>query len=95
MTDRQSSTCAGRRSSTPSRREVLSVYRQLISTEGRIRPWMETAFREANIVQTPSLPGGGVRHAVWSYFRFSLSLREVEEMLAQRGIEVSRETIRC
>jgi len=32
---------------------------------------------------------------VWLYFRFTLSLRDVEELLAQRGIEVSYETIRC
>jgi len=32
---------------------------------------------------------------VWLYFRFSLSLRDVEELLAQRGVEVSYETIRC
>jgi transposase-like protein len=36
-----------------------------------------------------------IRLAVWLYFRFTLSLRDVEEMLAQRGIEVSYETIRC
>jgi transposase-like protein len=36
-----------------------------------------------------------IQHAVWLYFRFTLSLRDVEEMLAQRGIEVSYETIRC
>jgi len=40
-------------------------------------------------------PAEVTRHAVWLYFRFSLSLRDVEEMLAQRGIEVSYETIRC
>lgn len=40
-------------------------------------------------------PGDVIRHAVWLYFRFSLSLRDVEEMLAARGIEVSYETIRC
>jgi putative transposase len=34
-------------------------------------------------------------YAVWLYFRFTLSLRDVEELLAQRGIEVSYETIRC
>src|SRR4051812_29894890 len=33
-------------------------------------------------------------HAVWLYFRFPLSLRMVEEMLAARGIEVSHETVR-
>lgn len=36
-----------------------------------------------------------IRLAVWLYFRFTLSIRDVEEMLAQRGIEVSRETVRC
>ncbi|WP_421738820.1 IS6 family transposase [Caulobacter sp.] len=36
-----------------------------------------------------------IKHALWLYFRFSLSLRDVEELLAERGIEVSYETIRC
>jgi len=40
-------------------------------------------------------PAELIRHAVWLYFRFSLSLRDVEELLARRGIEVSYETIRC
>ena len=40
-------------------------------------------------------PPDVIRHAVWLYFRFTLSLRDVEELLAQRGIEVSYETIRC
>ena len=35
-----------------------------------------------------------IAHAVWLYVRFNLSLREVEEMLMARGIEVSYETIR-
>jgi transposase-like protein len=29
------------------------------------------------------------------YFRFTLSFRDVEEMQAQRGIDVSYETVRC
>lgn len=36
-----------------------------------------------------------IAHAVWLYFRFPLSLRLVEEMLRERGIGVSHETIRC
>lgn len=36
-----------------------------------------------------------IRQAVWLYFRFSLSLRDVEELMAARAIEVSYETIRC
>ena len=32
--------------------------------------------------------------AVWLYFRFPLSYRDVEDMLAERGIDVSYETVR-
>ena len=39
-------------------------------------------------------PAEIVSHAVWLYFRFPLSLRMVEEMLAARGITVSHETVR-
>src|SRR4051794_6955456 len=50
---------------------------------------------------TPALPSyAGYRfpaeiisHAVWLYFRFPLSLRMVEEMLAARGIIVSHESV--
>ena len=41
------------------------------------------------------LPTWVIQPAVWLYFRFTLSLRDVEELLAQRGVEVSYETIRC
>ncbi len=39
-------------------------------------------------------PSQIIAHAVWLYFRFPLSLRLVEEMLLERGIVVSYETIR-
>src|SRR4051794_39404986 len=35
-----------------------------------------------------------ISHAVWLYFRFPLSLRMVDELLAARGITVSHETVR-
>jgi putative transposase len=35
-----------------------------------------------------------IAHVVWLYVRFNLSLREVEEMMLERGIDVSYETIR-
>ena len=35
-----------------------------------------------------------ITHAVWLYCRFNLSLREVEEMFLERGIDVSYESIR-
>ena len=36
-----------------------------------------------------------IRRAVWLYFRFTLSLRDVEQMLAERGVETNYETVRC
>jgi transposase-like protein len=39
-------------------------------------------------------PSEIIQHAVWLYFRFPLSYRDVEDLLAERGIEVSYETIR-
>ncbi len=36
-----------------------------------------------------------IQQAVWLYFRFSLSRRDIEDLLAERGIEVCYETIRC
>lgn len=35
-----------------------------------------------------------IQYAIWLYFRFTLSYRDVEELLAERGIDVSYETIR-
>ena len=35
-----------------------------------------------------------IQHSVWLYARFTLSFRDVEEVLAERGIDVSNETIR-
>ena len=35
-----------------------------------------------------------IDHCVWLYFRFTLSFREVEEMMLARGVVVSYETIR-
>ncbi len=39
-------------------------------------------------------PAEVIATAVWLYFRFPLSLRMVEEMLAACGITVSHETVR-
>ncbi len=39
-------------------------------------------------------PAEIIGHAVWRYFRFPLSYRQVEEILAARGIVVSYEAIR-
>ena len=40
-------------------------------------------------------PAPIISHAVWAYHRFALSLRDVEDLLAERGITVSYETIQA
>ena len=39
-------------------------------------------------------PPSIIRYTVWLYFRFTLSFRDIEDLLAERGIDVSYETIR-
>jgi len=39
-------------------------------------------------------PPAIIRHAVWLYLRFTLSYRDVEDLLAERGLDVSYETVR-
>jgi putative transposase len=46
------------------------------------------------LYQRHRFPPEIISHAVWLYFRFPLSLRMVEEMLAARGICVTYETVR-
>jgi putative transposase len=62
---------------------------------GRVEPlWGKGLLRPISF-KRHRFPADVIRHAVWLYFRFTLSFRDVEELLAQRGIEVSYETIRC
>ena len=35
-----------------------------------------------------------IQHAVWLYLRFTLSFRDVEDLLAERGLDISYETVR-
>lgn len=39
-------------------------------------------------------PGEVIAHCVWLYHRFPLSFREVEELMLERGVTVSYETVR-
>jgi putative transposase len=39
-------------------------------------------------------PPAVIQHAVWLYLRFTLSYRDVGELLAERGLDISYETVR-
>jgi transposase-like protein len=39
-------------------------------------------------------PSEIIRHTIWLYLRFTLSYRDVEDLLAKRGVDVSYETVR-
>jgi putative transposase len=48
----------------------------------------------ASLYHRHRFPAEIISHCVWLYFRFSLSFRDVEEMLAMRGVSLSYETVR-
>jgi transposase-like protein len=39
-------------------------------------------------------PRSIIQHAIWLYLRFTLSYRDVEDLLAERGLDISYETVR-
>jgi putative transposase len=47
-----------------------------------------------DLVCPPPVSPAIIRHAVWLYVRFTLSYRDVEDLLAERGPDVSYETVR-
>lgn len=47
-----------------------------------------------NIYKRHRFPPSIIQHAVWLYYRFNLSIRDVEDLLAERNINVSYEAIR-
>jgi putative transposase len=55
---------------------------------------MTTSNTAASQYKGHRFPHEIISHAIWLYFRFSLSYRDVEELLAERGVVVSYETVR-
>jgi len=51
-------------------------------------------MKSSNIYAGYRYPAQIISHAVWLYHRFTLSFRDIEELLAARGIVVTYETIR-
>ena len=51
----------------------------------RTPPWRHSGYR---------FPPEVIQHAIWLYIRFTLSFRDVEDLLTERGILVSYETVR-
>ena len=54
----------------------------------------EMPSRTTNSHKNHRFPPEIIAHAVWLYHRFSLSFREVEELLAEHGVTVSYEAVR-
>ena len=51
-------------------------------------------MKNENIYAGYRYPTQIISHVVWLYHRYTLSFRDIEELLAARGISVSYETIR-
>src|SRR3989442_9186231 len=57
----------------------------------RHTPLMSTSV---SLYHRHRFPAEIISHCVWLYFRFALSFRDVEEMLAMRGVALTYETVR-
>jgi len=51
-------------------------------------------MRTVSLYHRHRFPAEIIGHCVWLYFRFALSFRDIEEMLAMRGVFLSYETVR-
>ena len=56
--------------------------------KSRLTGMMELSYRRHRF------PPVVIQHAVWLYLRFTLSYRDVEDLLAERGLDISYETVR-
>ena len=53
--------------------------------------WMNTAI---SLYKRYRFPSDIIQHAVWLYYRFNVNHRDIEDLLAKCGIEVTYESIR-
>jgi transposase-like protein len=60
----------------------------LVTRIGHSRPMQSISYARHRF------PPAIIQHAVWLYLRFTLSYRDVEDLLAERGLDISYETIR-
>lgn len=51
-------------------------------------------MRSISLYHRHRFPAEVISHCVWLYFRFALSFRDIEEMLAMRGVTLTYETVR-
>ena len=76
--------------------DVEILAKGIVKLFGFVMPWHNTEMK--NDTDSPykgfRFPPSIIQYAVWLYFTFPLSYRDVELMLTQRGIQVSHETIR-
>jgi putative transposase len=57
------------------------------------RAWYERLMQPLSYARH-RFPPSVIQHAVWLYLRFTLSYRDIEELLAERGLDISYETVR-
>lgn len=64
------------------------------SNQLKIKPTKPQKIKPAPSYKGHRYPSEIIEEAVWLYFNFALSYREVEMLLAWRGVAVTYETIR-
>ena len=85
----------GSRTASPERRDNASR-RSSDSHSGRCHVVGDLVAKEHDEISYSGyrFPPEIIHQAIWLYLRFTLSLRDVEDLLAERGVAVSYETVR-
>jgi putative transposase len=63
-------------------------------TAGPARLCQKPCSAESSSPSFRRIPPALIQYAVWIYLRFTLSYRDVEDLLAERGLDVTYETVR-
>jgi hypothetical protein len=72
----------------------ISVPSRALSRERERASGCRVRWRMTISFARHQFPPAIIRHAVWLYMRFTLSYRDVEDLLAERGPDISYETVR-
>jgi hypothetical protein len=51
-------------------------------------------YLQAPLISAATRPADIISYAVWLYYQFNLSHRDIEDLVAERGITVSHESVR-
>ena len=73
---------------------LFDTVKEFAGASDAVEPFRSRASMAEISYRRHRFPPVVIQHAVWLYLRFTLSYRDVEDLLAERGLDISYETVR-